>query len=340
MKKFNLIVRISTILTVTILLFSACEKEEIAPTEPATNVSLKSSGSILYSKYGVNLNNVYGDKNAKSDWQSFLTYNSDLNTALNHLESNITNFKIYRVGFSRNMANDDADLDQWAESLKVLKSNWNRMIICLWGQGEISNASGDAAIWQKVIDKLDSKGVLDYVYGWELNNEPDGNSSNLATYYTNVWNGISNWRGKKIILDGTNYAQNFWSGLVSGTSSISNKVWAVHCYPKFISTKNRENESVQWWKDKFISKWNNDLSGVGSNYIVTELGTSDRNVTNPSTVEEKREAGFVQAAEQLFGGSTTVFWYSGYYGSAIGLINPYNGKVKTNNKNNLNTVFY
>ncbi len=97
--------------------------------------SVTNTGTTLFSKYGVNLNNSYNGDN-KTDWKKFWTYNSDLNTALNRLENNITNFKIYRVGFSRPMANDDADLSEWADALTTLRDHGpgNKMIICSVGR--------------------------------------------------------------------------------------------------------------------------------------------------------------------------------------------------------------
>ena len=301
--------------------------------------SVTNRGTALYSKYGVNLNNSYNQAD-KTDWKKFWTYNADLNTALNYLESNITNFKIYRIGFSRAMANDDADLSQWADALKVIKDYGNKMIICLWGEHNFYDASRDAACWQKVVNKITSKGLLNAVKGWELANEPT-QGNDLAKYYVDVYRGVNDWKGKKIILDGGAYAKAVSKNLYDGTSSIQNRLWAVHCYPKFVGGGNPDPSlSAAQWRDKFIKAYNDRYKYIDGNFIVTEMGINNDYVSNPSTAKQKRERGFIAANELYFGGNTTVFWYSGYNSGKIGLISTSNGTVRENNKSGLLRVFY
>ncbi len=336
----------NTILSIILLLlFSACEKkeefktkpEEISSSKKATQVANK--GTWLYSKYGCNLNNSYHSKDkSKTDWKRFWTYNADLTTALNKLEAEITNFKIYRVGFSKAMANDPVDLREWTDNLKTVRDHGNKMIICYWPlNGDYSNASDDAAMWQKVVDEMSAQGLLSDIYGWEIINEPM-NGGNLGDYYKNVHSGVSNWHGKKILIDGSNWAQHFSQDLVDKTKNIPNSLYAVHCYAKYIG--GNSGMTSGWWKNKFIQKWNNDLSRVSGKFIVTELGCNNNYVDNFVGDNQTRERGFVAAAEAYFGGTTTVFWYSAYNSANIGLIHAYNGKQFENNLNALNRIFY
>jgi len=305
-----------------------------------TAVAPTNVGTYLYSKYGVNLNNSYnaGDK---TDWKKFWTYNSDLTTALNLLEDNVTNFKIYRVGFSKSMANDDADLNEWAAALQVMADHGERMIICYWPlDGDYTDATADAMIWQNVVNKIAEKGLLSYVEGWELSNEPHS-GNDLAGYYTNVYNGVSNWHEKKIILDGGGYAKAVSKQLYDGTSTISNRLWAVHCYAHYVGGSGDPGyKTPVQWRDDFINAYNEQYKYINGNFIVTEMGVSDDYVDNPTTNEEGRKRGFIAANEIYFGGTTTVFWYSGYNGGKIGLISTSNGAVRTNSVNALMRVFY
>ncbi len=329
------------------LLTISCEKDQeltqLTDTAKAEEATLKAAtvkhkGTVLFSKYGVNLNNDYNGSN-KTDWGSFWTYHSDLNTALNYLENNVVNFKVYRIGFSRPMANDDSDLDQWADALKVIKNHGNKMIVCLWGEHNFYNASEDARIWKNVIAKIESKGLLSSVMGWELANEPT-QGNNLAQYYTDLYNGVNDWKGKKIILDGGAYAKAVSKNLYDGTSTIQNRLWAVHCYAKFVGGGDPDPSlSTAQWRDKFIQAYNDRYQYIGGNYIVTEMGISNQYVSNPSTAKQKRERGFIAANELYFGGSTTVFWYSGYNSGQVGLISPNNGNIRENNVTALKRVF-
>ncbi len=330
-----------------IILMTSCEKEEKVVMPESADESLvtkkaataTSYGTSLFSKYGCNLNNSY-NAGGKTDWKSYWTYQSDLTTALNTLESKTTNFKIYRVGFSKNMANNDADLSEWAESIRTINNHGNKVIICFWNEHNFNNASEDAGIWQKVVNKFSQKGLLGAIEGWELNNEPT-NGSDLAGYYTAVWRGVSNWHGKKIILDGGAYAKAVSENLYNGTSSISNRLWAVHCYPKFVGGGNPDPSlTTAQWRDKFINAYNDRYKYIKGNFIVTELGVGNDYISNPTTAKQKRTRGFVAANEIYFGGRTTVFWYSGYNSGAIGLLSPNNGNVRQNSLNALNRIFY
>ncbi len=176
--------------------------------------------------------------------------------------------------------------------------------------------------------------------GWELNNEPV-NGYDLANYYTNLYNKINDWKGKKIILDGGAYAKAVSENLYNGTSSISNRLWAVHAYPKFVGGGDPDPSltSAQW-RDKFINAFNDRYKYIDGNFIVTECGINNEYVSNPTTAKQKRERGFIAACELYFGGSTTVFWYTGYNSGKVGLISTSNGSVRENNKAALERVFY
>ena len=336
------------ILLVALLAFSSCQDDadEISTAESpqlpeASSANPTASGTVVYSKWGTNLNNSYSNGNTKNDWLSFNTFDSNLNTALNHLESSIWGFKIYRVGFSRGMASNATELDQWADGIRGIANHGNKVIICLWGSHQYNDINGDKNLWQAVVNKINSEGLMSAVKGWELNNEPtSGGGNRLGDYYTQVWQGVSNWHGKKIILDGPSYAKKITSTLVSRTSSISNRVFALHCYPRFVGGGNPDPSlSVDQWKDRYIDVWNKNFGPANNNFIVTELGISNDYVSSPSDARERRTRGFIEAARTYFRGSTTVFWYTSYNASPVGLIKKQDNSVRANNKTALERVF-
>jgi len=297
------------------------------------------SGTVLYSKYGVNLNGLYNNDD-KSDWSGFWIYGSDLKSAITLLENSVTNFKIYRVGFSRPMANDDTDLNEWTNAIKVIADEGNKVIICLWGEHDYYIADSDASRWKNLLAKIEQKGLLTAVKGWELSNEPM-NGYNLGKYYTNLYNKVGDWKGKKIILDGQGYSRYVGEDLYNGTSSISNRVFAVHAYSKYNGGGNPDlTKSVEDWKYDFIEKFNSWYQYANGNFIVTELGVGNPNFDNPTAGKEMREVGFIQACEQYFQGNTTVFWYSGFNTGGIGLINPKNGALRESSIKAVQQVFY
>jgi len=301
---------------------------------------ITTSGVTLYSKYGINLGNIYENGTTKINWQHFFTYDPDLKKSLDFLESNTTGFKIYRVGFSKPMASDDADLNEWAAALKVLADHGERMIICYWPiGGDYTDAASDAKMWQSIVNKISEKGLLPYVEGWELNNEPH-NGSDLAGYYTSVYNGVSDWRGKKIILDGGGYAKSVSQRLYEGTSTITNRLWAVHCYSYYVGGTEPVDMTPVQWRDEYIKAYNERYQYINGNFIVTEMGVSDNYVETPVTNVEKQVRGFVAANELYFGNKTTVFWYVGYNSAKVGLISTKDGSIRTNALNAMKRVFY
>ena len=337
------------VLIMMVLTFVSCQDEtegltandDLQLPEVPSVAAITASGTVLYSKWGTNLNNRYTDGAAKTDWERFNTFHSNINTALNSLEKKVFGFKIYRVGFSREMASSATELDQWAEGIRGISDHGNKVIICMWGSHDYSNSSGDANVWQTVVNKINSEGLMNAVKGWELNNEPTkGGGNDLGTYYTQVVNGVSNWHGKKIILDGPNYARKINNKLVNNTSSISNRQFAVHIYPRWIDGGNPDPSlSTAQWRDRFIRKFNEWYGPANNNFIVTELGISNDYVNNPTDAQGKRTRGFIAACEAYFNNNTTVFWYTSYNQAPVGLLSINNNRVRENNKTALERVF-
>ena len=331
-------------------------------------VSTASAGTLLTERVGVNYNNVYGDSATKTDFIRLRRETSfaSLTAATNALNAEMTApFKNFRVGFSRPMANDSVDLAQWIDEVEELTQlNNSSVLICFWGANDISDPTGDAAIWQTVIDALEARGLLSSVSGWELQNEPAGSSSAWRTYVRKLWKTLGGygstgwnslttaqraqiaaaWKDKPIVIDGTNFAQHFDSTLVNGLSGLNNIVWALHSYPKFWGTTGRENWTVEQWQSQMVSTWNNNLSLLNGNVVITEMGMNKYDCDlaqngglGPAgtSVELRRACGLARAANQLFGASsnTTNFWYTAFNTSAIGL-----GKVNGTQEFRTDTV--
>ncbi len=347
---------ISAILASTLLY--ACETtQEVTPLSEATAVTPKAAsakpthrGRVLFSKYGVNLNNKYQSTDrSKTDWLRYLTYEKELTPALNTLENKIAPFKIYRVGFSRNMVTDPIDLAEWIQSLKTIAAHGDKMIIAFWGQHEYNRPYKDGRLWNTVVSAIgQDPALLNAIKGWELSNEPTIRGKvSLGDYYKILWRSVANWHNKKIILDGGAYAMGVSKNLAASTTSIKNRIWAVHAYNNYINATMRKKYGTttpsltsKQWKNEYIAFFNTQYKHIAGNYIVTELGVSDNYPSSIKTEKDKKIRGFIAACETYFGQKTTVFWYSGYHNAKIGLVDTKNGAIRTRSKAALDRILF
>ncbi|MEM7453003.1 MAG: discoidin domain-containing protein [Planctomycetota bacterium] len=317
----------------------------------AQNGTLLGNGRV-----GIGFNNAYTDGDNKLDWLRFnADPNSTLVESLDYMDNIVDGgFTTFRCGWSRNMALDPADLEQWIDGVEEVIDHGNEVMIVFWGaygdgSSKIQDAVGDAALWQFVINRLNDRGLMGSISGFEIQNEPDGSASGWRDYVRQVWKKVgphgnvgwqnltqqqrdetaAAWFDKPIVVQGTTFGQKFSSTLVNGLDGLNNIVWSLHAYSKFSGiTSERENWTVEQWQAHYVGKWMDDLDLIGSNVIITELGTNNsfgRDLVGMgpagTTADDRRDAGFVRASHQRFGQNrdTTIFWYTAYNVASIGL---------------------
>ena len=305
-------------------------------------------GTLLDERIGINFNNRYADPDTKTDWLglSMDVNDTTVTQTINDLSMTVAGgYKNYRLGFSKAMALNASDLDQWLDTVEEVANNGNKVLVPLWSLfasngGDISDPAGDAVAWRNVVQAVDARGLTDAISGWEIQNEPEGSASQWRNYVRAVWKGVGgyenvawndltdfdrtqisrSWELKPIVVQGTSYGQNFNSTLVNGLDEIPNLVWSIHDYSKFSNiTTERESWTVEQWEDHYLTKWQDKQSLLNGNYVVTELGMNnnfDPTLTGlgsaGTSADDRRDAGFIRAAEERYGEGTgtSVFWYS------------------------------
>ncbi|MBD0402000.1 discoidin domain-containing protein [Flammeovirga sp. EKP202] len=314
-------------------------------------------GTLITERAGMNLNNNYGDDNTKTDWQGFRiiqekSITESLTLLDEQLQQPITN---YRVGFSRPMIDgtaDPNDMTDWLDGIGEIinmEGPQKYVLVCFWASPKVGYADDpgpeyDTRYWQAAIDSLNNRGYLDYISGWEIQNEPaNGNTSTQNTawrdYVRKIWKNIGGhsntswstiekeaairaeisekWYNKPILVSGTVYGQRFPSVLVDGLKVIDNIVWVVHTYPRYVSNDfssypEREAWGVEEWEAKFKEVWDSNFEALDHNYVITEIGNSkyDCDLVNnggkPDGIESEmiRSAGYLKAANEYFGKET------------------------------------
>ncbi|NME69153.1 discoidin domain-containing protein [Flammeovirga aprica] len=314
-------------------------------------------GTLITQRAGMNLNNNYGDDNTKTDWQGFRIIQeksiTESLTALDEqLQEPITN---YRVGFSRPMIDGDVDpndMTDWLDGIGEIinmEGPQKYVLVCFWANPKVGYADDpgpdhDTRYWQEALDSLEDRGYLDYVSGWEIQNEPaNGNTSTQDTawrdYVRKIWKNIgghsntswsaiekdeairaeisAKWFNKPILVSGTVYGQRFPSVLVDGLKALDNIVWVVHTYPRYVSNNfstypEREAWGVEEWEAKFKEVWDQNFAALDHNYVITEIGNSkyDCDLVNnggkPDGLDSEmiRSAGYLKAANEYFGKET------------------------------------
>ena len=330
------------------------------------------AGVLLGERVGINFNNRYADPDTKTDWLSLSIDQNDASVTqtINDLSMTVSGgYRNYRLGFSRSMASNPADLGQWIDTLEEVIAGGNQVMVAGWFQGDISDAEGDAVHWKTVVDAIDARGLTPGISGWELQNEPAASNAAWRDYVRQLWKRVGPhgdvgwqnltqlqrdatagaWNNKPIVVQGTTFGQRFNATLVDGLADLNDLVWSVHDYSKFSEiTADRETWTVQQWQSHFLDKWADRQSLLNDNFVVTELGTNDsfdHTLTGMgpagTTADSRRDAGFVRAAEERYGESTdtTVFWYTAYNPASIGVGNTWQTTWRKENHHATNFVF-
>ncbi|KXX69313.1 discoidin domain-containing protein [Flammeovirga sp. SJP92] len=314
-------------------------------------------GTLITQRAGMNLNNNYGDDNTKTDWQGFrIIQEKSITESLialdEQLQEPITN---YRVGFSRPMIDGDEDpndMTDWLDGIGEIinmEGPQRYVLVCFWANPKVGyegdpGPDNDTRYWQAALDSLENRGYLDYVSGWEIQNEPaNGNTSTQDTawrdYVRKIWKNIgghsntswsaiekdeairaeisAKWFNKPILVSGTVYGQRFPSVLVDGLKALDNIVWVVHTYPRYVSNNfstypERAAWGVEEWEAKFKEVWDDNFAALDHNYVITEIGNSkyDCDLVNnggkPDGLDSEmiRSAGYLKAANEYFGKET------------------------------------
>ena len=330
------------------------------------------AGVNLGDRIGINFNNNYADSDTKTDWLELRMDPNDTSVTQTIRDLSMTvegGYNTFRIGFSRSMAADPTDLNQWLNEVEEVINGGNTVLVAGWFQGDITDAVGDAALWKTVVDEIETRGLTHGITGWEIQNEPAASNSAWRDYMRQIWKnagphgnvGWANltqaqrdatadaWNNKPIVVQGTIFGQRFNSTLVDGLDGINDLVWSVHDYSKFSNiTTERENWTVEEWSTHFIDKWTDQQSLLNDNYIVTEIGTN--NSVDPTltglgpagtTSDDRRDAGFVHAAEQRYGeqSDTTVYWYTAYNNAGIGVGDTAESEFRIDNHLATNYVF-
>ncbi|WP_044206990.1 discoidin domain-containing protein [Flammeovirga sp. OC4] len=314
-------------------------------------------GTLITQRAGMNLNNNYGDDNTKTDWQGFrIIQEKSITESLTALDEQIQEpITNYRVGFSRPMIDgtaDPNDMTDWLDGIGEIinmEGPQKYVLVCFWASPKVGYADDpgpehDTRYWQAALDSLENRGYLDYVSGWEIQNEPaNGNTSTQDTawrdYVRKIWKNIGGhsntswstiekdaairaeisekWFNKPILVSGTVYGQRFPTVLVDGLKVIDNIVWVVHTYPRYVSNDfssypERESWGVEEWEAKFKEVWDKNFEALDHNYVITEIGNSkyDCDLVNnggkPDGIDSEmiRSAGYLKAANEYFGKET------------------------------------
>ncbi len=332
------------------------------------NESVAQNGILLGAgRIGVNFNNRYVDGPSKTDWIEFgVDENDQLLQGIADLSNLLDgDFKVFRCGWSRNMGLDLTDLNEWVDGLETIINAGNEVMVVFWGAyppggpGKISDPQGDAVLWEQTVDLIEARGLLHGVVGWEIMNEPNGNGDNWGNYVRTIYKNVgpydnvawadltpqqfadtaAAWHNKPIVVQGTGFGQNFPDSLQNRLEEIANLVWSSHHYSMFTNiTAERENWTVEQWRDFLLDDWADRHQGLDQQLIVTEMGNSNsffKALTGMgpagTTADNRRDAGFIRAARKYYGLDTTIFWYTAYNTASIGI-----GELFFSGWNNLN----
>ena len=338
--------------------------------------ALAQNGTILGNqRIGIGFNNRYVDGPSKTDWIEFgVDENDTLLQGIDDLSNLLDGgFRTFRCGWSRNMGLDPADMQEWIDGLEEIINAGNEVMVVFWGAyppggpGKISDPQGDSILWEQAVDLIEANGLLDGVAGWEIMNEPNGNGESWRNYvraiYKNVgphdnvaWNQMTPqqfadtaaaWHNKPIVVQGTGFGQNFPNSLVDGLAEVEYLVWSAHHYAMFSNINaERQNWTVEQWRDFLLDDWADRHQSLNGQLIVTELGNSndfDRTLTGlgpvGTTVEDRRAAGFIRAARQYYGLDSTVYWYTAYNTAPIGIGELFYSGWNNRNIDAINYVF-
>ena len=314
------------------------------------------NGTILRSeRIGVNFNNRYVDGPSKTGWIEFAV---DENDSLLQGIDDISNlldggFKVFRCGWSRNMALDIPDQMEWIAALEEIIDAGNEVMVVFWGAyppggpGKISDPDGDAVLWEQTVNLIEAAGLLDGIAGWEFMNEPNGSGDGWGDYVRTIYKDVgphdnvpwsqltpqqfadtaAAWHNKPIVVQGTGFGQNFPTSLQDKVEGIENLIWSSHHYSMFSNiTAEREDWTVEEWRDFLLSDWANRHQDLNGQLIVTEMGNNnsfDRTLSGMgpagTTADNRRDAGFIRAAHEYYGEGSTVFWYTAYNTAPIGI---------------------
>ena len=331
-------------------------------------------------RVGINFANKYTEPDPKTDWQRLIYDSNDTSLAQGIGDLNLATsgeFRNFRIGFSINMAEDPEDLNQWLDAVEEVGQMGNQVMVSLWGLwngvngSDISDPTRDAQAWKNVVDAVRNRGMSDYISGWELMNEPGSSAADWRDYAREVWQTVGGvedtswnaltaadkttaarrWFNKPIVIQGTSFGQNFSSTLVDGLDGLPDLVWSSHHYARYKSSISETNQgwTVEQWTDHYLDRWATDQALLDGNIIVTEFGSSsnfDSALTGlggpETTPEDRREAGYIRAAEQYYGQDTdtTVFWYIGYNVASIGVGDQFNSEWNARNIDAVNYTLF
>lgn len=331
-------------------------------------ISLHANGIIIDERIGINFNNKYGDPDLKLDWLRFnheiadagmLETIADLDTTMPE------GYRAFRLGFSRRMAQNPADLAQWADELAVIINAGHHVLLSFWAiAGDITDPVTDAVYWADVMDVIEARGLLHGIVGWEIMNEPQG--SGWAEYVQTIWRTVGGygstpwenltvaqkteiaaaWRDLPVVIQGGSFGQDFSSNLVGKLQSLPNLVWSVHSYVHFSPSEGRDHWSVEDWEAHWLDKWESAQALINGNYIVSEIGVTNlfqKDLTGmgdaSTTTEDRKATGFVRAALQRYR-YTSVYWYTAYNQANIGVGRDWKTGWRPKNLHATNYMFF